>query len=383
MRKAGQTTRRPRTARDVHKLGPGLYRFDPTLYLRVTPGGGRSWVQRIVVRGRQVDRGLGGVDLVGLDEARLIALDNRRNARIRGVDPFAERQRQQAAQTFADAEQETLAANRDRWAPGTIKIWQGVMRLHVLPRLGKLRVADLTRDDLIRCLSAIKAVSAARAARVRIGQVLELALSRGWCSENPAKSGNGLDAALPRLRGRSKGHHPAAPHGEVSAVLSRADGATAGPAAKSCLRFVALTAARSAEARGAEWAEIDLDAATWTIPAARMKSNRDHRVPLSGETLAILTERRGNHPRFVFAGAAGKPLSDETLARLVRPAGVTVHGFRSSFRDWAGETGQDRAVAEHALAHVIGDQTERAYARSDLFERRRALMQDWADYVTK
>ena len=371
-------------ARDIHKLGPGLHRFDPSLYLRVSPRGARSWVQRLVVRGRQVDRGLGGVDLVSLDEARLIALENRRKARILGVDPFAERQRRQSAPTFADAERETLAANRGRWAPNTVKVWGGVMRRHVLPRLGKLRIADVTRDDLIGCLSSIKAVSAARAARVRIGQVFELALSRGWCSENPARGGNGLDAAVPHLRGRSKGHHAAAPHADVSGILRRVDATTAGPAAKACLRFAVLTAVRSSEARGAEWSEIDLPARTWTIPAGRMKSNREHRVPLSDQAVAVLERRRGQHDRFVFASErTGAPVSDETLARLVRPEGVTVHGFRSSFADWGGETGHDGDLVQHAIAHVVGNQVTRAYARSDLFDRRRALMAAWGDYCTK
>ena len=383
MRKQGQTTRRRHTARDIPRLGPGLHRFDPSLYLRVSPTGARSWVQRIVVCGRQVDRGLGSGALVSLDDARLTALENRRKARA-GRDPFAERRRERVtAVTFADAEAATLAANRPRWVDPSIRSWQATMRNHVLPRLGTRRVDTIDRAAVIDCLKAITSTGEARKAKQRIAVVLDLALSREWVRENVAANG-GLDAALPHLRRQHTEHHAAAPYANVAGILAQIAAGPCGPAVHACLRFLVLTACRSGEARGAEWAEVDADERTWTIPAARTKSCRAHRVPLSDAALAILAERRALPGRYIFASeVTGRPLSAGSLSRYVRDASVTVHGFRSSFRDWASDVAKaPREVAEAALSHVVGDQTERAYARSDLFERRRSLMADWAAYVT-
>lgn len=365
------------TQRNIKTLPEGRY-SDPqckTLQLFVSKTS-RSWVQRLTVNGRRVDRGLGPVEFVTLAEAREIAARNRFLAR-RGGQPFTERTR--GVPTFADAAHACLEANRERWAETSIRSWGVTMTRHVLPRLGKVRMAELTRADVIDCLRSIQSVSEARKARQRIGAVCETALAREWATENVARSGNGIDAALPHLRRQADSHHAAAPHAAVAGILAGLPGDSA---AGACMRFLILTAARSAEARGAEWSEIDLEAGVWTIPAERMKSKRQHRVPLAPAAVAILRARQGRRGPLVFGSErTGRALSPEGLARLVRPAGLTVHGFRSSFRDWAGETGQDRDLAEHALAHVVGSTVERSYARSDLFDRRRGLMRAWAEYV--
>ena len=362
-------------------LGPGRHRADPTLYLYVAPSGGRSWIQRIVLPdGRQVDRGLGGWPVVTLQDARLAALENRRKVRA-GMDPCTERER--TVPTFAELALDALEQHRASWSTASVRSWESGMRRHVLPRLGAVRVDRLTRQHVIDALCAIGSTAETRKAKRRIAQVLELALARGLVESNPAANG-GLDAAVPALRVRGAAeHHAAAAHADVAGVLTAVDAGQTSPTVAACLRFLVLTAARSAEARGATWAEVDLDARCWTVAAARTKSGREHRVPLSGAAVTLLEARRGEHPVYVFASdRTGRPLSPESLRTVVqRAAGATVHGFRSSFRDWAGDTGQPRELAEAALAHVSGDATEQAYARSDLFARRRVVMDAWAAYL--
>ena len=373
------------TERRIKTLGPGRYTDDQVrgLTLLVQRTGGRSWVQRIVIAGQRIDRGLGGWPDVALQTAREIAQRNRTEVVLSGrtVDPFAKRERQ--ARTFADAETATLGAHRDSWSPASIKSWMATMRNHVLPKLGTVHLASLTRQHVIDCLKSIKSVAEARKAKQRIRTVMELALSRDWATENPAANG-GLDAALPHLRKHAGDHHEAAPYAAVGAILRRLSDVASGAVVLACFRFVVLTATRSAEARGAEWSEIDVAGKVWTIPAARMKANREHRIPLSDAAVAILRERQGEHKRYVFASErTNKVLSSEALRRVVLAVGAgTLHGFRSSFRDWASDTNKDREAAEHALAHTVGSTVERSYARSDLFERRRKLMDAWADYIT-
>ena len=324
----------------IRKLPAGRYTDSEVrgLTLFVRPSGGRSWVQRIVVNGKRLDRGLGGSPDVPLGVARALAQRNRTSIVLSGrtVDPFKARQRQ--GRTFADAEAETFKAKHGGWKESSRKSWQSTMKNHVLPRLGSVRLSSLTRDDVIKCLESIDSLSEARKARQRVSAVVEIAFARGWVTENVANGG--VDAALPKLKGRSGGHHKAAPYADVADILRALPPSVAGD----CLSFAVLTGARSNEARGAQWSEFDIDAATWIIPGVRMKQGKDHRVPLSDAALAILRKRQGLHKRFVFASErTGRALSPEALARLARPN--TVHGFRSSFRDWATDTGQDRDLA--------------------------------------
>ena len=367
------TARKRITARDIPRLAAGDYRFDPTLWLRVSASGARSWIQRITIHGRQVDRGLGGWPVVTLEAARLQALANRRAARA-GQDPF---RKAEAAKTFGDAAAATREANAATWAPTSIKTFDSIMRA-ILPRLDRVPVRDLSKADVVDCLSAIarRSVSQARKARKAIVQVLEVAVARDWATVNVARNG-ALDAALPMLRESADSHHAAAPYGDLGGILAALGESTAADA----VRFIALTACRSTEAREATFAEVDFDTRTWTIPAARMKGGRDHRVPLSDAAVAIL-RRQPTDDGLIFRGRKGdRPVDATTLSKMTKPHGTTVHGLRAAFRSWAADSGADDAVAETALAHVHGSTTERCYQRSDLCERRRTLMADWARFL--
>ena len=265
------------------------------------------------------------------------------------------------------------------------KSWRQTLRDYAFPRLGRKRVHEIKTGDVLACLVPIwneKRVTASRV-RHRIGAVMKWAVAKGYREDNPA--GDAIAAALPRNNGRQK-HHRALPHAEVAAALEEIRGSDAWQGVRLCLEFVVLTAARSGEARLARWDEIDLEAATWTVPEERMKAGREHRVPLSDRALAVLRQAQeiADSSGLVFPSLRGLALQSAPLSKLVRELGIksTVHGFRSSFRDWAAETGVERAVAEAALAHTVGG-VEGAYLRSDLFARRREVMQAWSDYLRR
>ena len=234
--------------------------------------------------------------------------------------------------------------------------------------------------ELLRPIWTTKPAESKKALQ-RVRSVFEWALAHGHVRENPAANG-GIKPALPSQE-RTRTHHEAVPYRDVPDALKTILASGAAESAKACAALIVLTAVRSVEARGATWAEVDFDAATWTIPAERMKGKREHVVPLAPAALAILAERRGLHPRFVFASErTGRPLTHAGLSRTVANINGTVHGFRSTFRDWASEeTDHDHAVVETALAHAVGSAVERAYRRGALIEKRRALMTEWAGYV--
>ena len=363
---------------------PGRYSDGRGLYLRVAPGGSRQWIMRVTIDGKRCDLGLGPVDLVTLAEAREMAIDYLRQIR-RGGDPRAER-RKSSAPTFAQAAAKTLEANRVAWkgSASTARIWSRAMDMYVLPVLGSRRVDQIGRDDLVRMLSPIIADKAAMGRKVRsyVRQVF------AWCEAHGHVESNLIDsigAALPKASGNGGHHHAALPYADVPAALEAIDGTTANEAARACLRFVVLTACRTGEARGATWAEVDLDAREWRVPAERTKTGAEHRVPLSDAALDVLRRveplRRPSDYVFPSPTAAGRPIADSALRAVIAAAGLraTVHGFRSSFRDWCSEqTDAPHAVAEMALGHSVGSAVERSYARSDLFDRRRELMTAWA-----
>ncbi len=369
----------------------GRYADGNGLYLHVDPSGARRWVQRLVIRGRSRALGLGSYALVSLAEAREKALANRKAAR-EGGDPLADRRRSEGIPTFEEAVEQVIAIHGEAWRAGkTPKQWRASLRDHVLPHLGGKSVDQVTTADVMTVLLPIwtRKHAMARSVRQRIGTVMRWAIAQGYRSDNPA--GDAVTAALPK-RPVLVQHRAALPHGEVAAAVAAVQRSDAWLGTKLAFEFLVLTAARSGEARGATWDEVDLVARVWTVPAARMKAQREHRVPLCGRAVWVLREAeqlRGvaTRPEFaglVFPSVRGKALDDAAVSKLIRDLGIAAvpHGFRSSFRDWAAEeTDHPREVVEAALAHKVRNQVEAAYARSDLFARRRRLMDDWGAYL--
>ena len=368
----------------------GRYCDGNGLYLEVDPTGARRWVQRLVIRGKSRTLGLGSFSLVTLAEARETALVNRKQARS-GGDPLATRRRTRAMPTFEEAAAAVLEQKRDSWRNEKhAKDWPTSLRRYVFPQLGEKPVSEITSADLLQVLAPIwhAKPETARRVRQRIGAIMKWAVAMEHRADNPA--GEALGEALGRQQDVVR-HMPALPHVEVAAAVEtvRASGAWVGT--KLAFEYLVLTVARSAEVRLATWGELDLDAAVWTVPGSRMKAKRPHRVPLCDRAVAIVHEAEAlrRNPAspgnaLVFPSQRGKPLSNMTLSKLVKEQGIAAvpHGFRSSFRDWASErTNHPREVVEAALAHIVGNKVEAAYARSDLFERRRLLMVEWAEYL--
>ena len=373
---------------------PGRHGDGAGLYLNVTASGSKSWVQRIVIDGRRRDIGLGGYPAVSLGEARSLAVGNQ-TAIAKGLDPVVEKRRS-AIPTFREATRKTHQANLPRWRNQRHALsWLQTLERHAFPILGNMLVDRISRADVLAVLTPIwggKEETAipetARRVRQRIRTVMRWAMAHGFIELNPA--GEAIDGALPPMP-KFKAHLRALPYEEVAQALEVVDASQASLAAKSCLRFAVLTAARSGEARGAHWDEVDLERALWTVPAGRMKGSLEHRVPLSDAASAVLKGaailRDGSGLIFPSPMRRGQPLSDMTLTKVLRATGLaeraTVHGFRSSFRDWAAEcTSAPHAVMELSLAHRVGSAVEQAYARSDLLDQRRTLMNAWADFVT-
>ena len=370
---------------------PGRYCDGNGLYLQVDPSGARRWVQRLVVRGKSCALGLGSFSLVSLAGAREQALANRRIARA-GGDPLAERRRARGIPTFEEAADQVLALHQAAWknSSRTAQLWQATMRDYAYPHLAGKGVDQVTTADVMAVLLPIwtRKHETARNVRQRIGRVMKWAIAQGYRNDNPA--GEAITAALPK-RPVPVRHMRALPHGEVCAAIATVRASRAWVGMQLAFEFLVLTAARSGEVRLAVWDEIDLVALTWTIPALRMKAMREHRVPLSSRAVAVLQEAKrlggsasGECAGPVFPSRRGNPIGDDKFSAFVRKLGIAAvpHGFRSSFRDWAAEeTDHPREVIEAALAHVVQNKVEAAYARSDLFERRRRLMDDWSAYL--
>ena len=372
----------------------GRYADGNGLYLHVDPSGARRWVQRLVIRGRSHSLGLGSYALVSLAEAREKALDNRRLARA-GGNPLAGRRRDKRIPTFEEAAREVVGLYVGAWKGGnkTADQWLAGMHSHVFPHLGDMSVDEVTSADIMTTLKPLwtSKHATARKVRQRISTVMRWAVAQGYRNDNPA--GDAVTAALPK-RPAPVEHRRAIPHGEVAAALATVRGSGAWAGLKLAFEFLVLTAMRSTEVRLSTWGEIDLAARTWTVPASRMKAKRAHRVPLCARAVEVLREaarlRGVSRPaaagELVFRSFRGKAIDAAVISKLVSDLGIAAvpHGFRSSFRDWASErTNHPREVMEAALAHAVKDQTEAAYARSDLFERRRQLMDDWGTYLSE
>ena len=374
------------SAQFVRTAPPGFYCDGHGLNLKVDPSGARRWVQRLMVRGKPRTLGLGGYPLVSLADARAQAFSNRQLART-GGDPLAEKRRRTGMLTFEEAATRVLAQRQPGWRRRRQpKDWVRSLRAYAFPRIGETAVAEVTSADVLQILTPIwhEKPETARRVRQRISAVMKWAVAMQYRPDNPA--GDALGQALGRQQVVVE-HQRALPHAEVAGAVATVQASQAWWATKVAFEFLVVTAARSGEVRLATWDEIDGAARVWTVPAARMKAKRAHRVPLAARAVAMLDDARtrtGGHG-LVFPSLRGKPLSDATLSKLVRELGIAAvpHGFRSSFRDWAAEqTNHPREVIEAALAHTVRNKVEAAYARSDLFERRRQLMDEWATYLS-
>ncbi|WMT75431.1 integrase arm-type DNA-binding domain-containing protein [Bradyrhizobium sp. Ash2021] len=376
------------TARKVQTAKPGKYSDGGNLYLIVSPTSSRKWVLRFTWRGKAKEMGLGSATAVDLADARDRAAAARRKV-AKGINPIDDRKRDGGIPTFgaiADSVRESLSAgfrNEKHKAQ-----WKTTLETYAAPLRAK-PVDSIATDDVLAVLKPIWTEKAETASRLRgrIEKVLDAAKAKGFrAGENPARWRGHLDHLLPKPSKLARGHHAAMPYEDVAAFVGqlREREATAALA----LEFCILTAARSGEVLGARWPEIDLDKKIWTVPANRMKAGREHRVPLSPRAVSILKQlAKVKTGDFVFPGQnRSKPLSNmamEMILRRMKIENATVHGFRSSFRDWAGNVSSfPREVTETALAHVIGDKAEQAYRRSDALEKRRKLMDAWADYCS-
>lgn len=389
---------------------PGAHADGGNLYLRIAGAASGKWTLRYMVAGKAREMGLGAYNADGkrgltLGQAREAAADAQRLLRD-GVDPLAHRKAAAEAEaaraavaaakahTFRTVAELYIAAHEAGWRnPKHRAQWPSTLGAYAYPKIGKKAVGEITTDDVLGCLNPIWNAKPETATRLRgrIEAVLDYAAARGWrTGENPARWRGHLSNLLPR---RSKvatvEHHAALPWQEMAPFMSRVR-AQPGTAAKALL-FCILTATRTTETLGARWSEVDTGAAVWVVPGERMKAGREHRVPLSADALIVLRSMEAGRPTegdgYIFPGArANRPLSSMSMLMLLRRmkrGDLTVHGFRSAFRDWCEEaTSTPHAVAEAALAHTIGDKVEAAYRRGDLFQKRAKLMADWAAFCT-
>ena len=392
------------TSLEIKNASPGMHADGNGLYLFVKSAGTKSWVFRYQIHGRRREMGLGA--LKSLEPVRARAEAAQLKARLAaGIDPLDERQQKVEATkqarnlaameqkrsetTFRVAAEHLIESRRPSWSnPKHAQQWTNTLATYAYPVIGDIPVADVTAEHIVTILRPIWAVKSETASRVRmrLETVLNAAKLMGWrTGENPAVYKGGLEAVLPPIsKVRRVHHHPAMPFADAPAFMSLLK-SRSGISAKA-LEFTILTAARSGEVRGAVWEEIDLQSGLWIIPAARMKADREHRVPLSPAAMSVL-ESLGRHAKtpLVFPGLSTKPMSDMTLSAVLKRMELshfTVHGFRSTFRDWAAETTQHaNETVEMALAHSIGNKVEAAYRRGDLLLKRRELMDHWATFL--
>ena len=383
---------------------PGLYGDGGGLTLQITPTGAKSWLFRYMVAGKPFGMGLGPTHTVSLAEARQKALDARKLL-IDGINPLAAKKQSKIAAALADAKMMTfdqcatayIMAHKAGWKNAKHgDQWTNTLKTYASPVFGHLPVAEIDTGLVVKCLAPIWDSKTETASRVRgrIESVLGWATTSGYrIGENPARWKGHLENLLATISKTSRTkNHPSLPWQRIGAFMS-ALRVREGVSARA-VEFAILTACRSGEVRGARWAEFDTAGKLWTIPAERMKAKREHQVPLSDAALALL-DSMPKDGDVVFAGTKGQPLSDMSLTAVIRRMngddkpvwadangdGVTVHGFRSSFRMWAAEaTIYPREVAEHALAHQLPDAVERAYQRGSQFAKRAALMAEWAAF---
>ena len=374
---------------------PGRHADGGTLYLSITPTGSKRWVFFYTLNKKQREMGLGGYPTVSLKVAR----EKAALARVQlsqGIDPLAEKAKAAAAvakeeakaPTFKDCVDQFLASMEPSWRNDKHRAqWRMTLDVYAQPLHDK-QPAEIQTEDVLKVLNPLwqKVPETASRLRGRIEMILDYAKAKGWrTGENVAAWRGHLKNVLPARKKLTRGHHAAMDYKDVPAFVKELQDADSIGA--QALEFLIHTAARSGEVMGATWPEIDLEAAIWTIPASRMKAGKEHRVPITGRALEIVKRLHENHQsEYVFPGVKkGKPLSNmamEMVMRRMKRDQFTVHGFRSAFRDWAGDaTSFPREVAEQALAHRVGDATEQAYRRNDALEKRRKMMDAWTDHL--
>lgn len=391
------------TVKQVEKLvrdaKPGATADGDGLYLKITPGGSASWQYRYQINGKRRMMGLGAVSGVTLAQAREKASVARAEVR-KGVDPLDTRQADENAArarraTFAGIAAEYIADHRPAWRNAKHgQQWENTLATYAFPVIGAKPPEEITTEHVLQILKPIWLAKPETASRVRnrIELVIDAARAQGLSTApNPAAWRGHLDKLLPKRSKTSKGHHAAMDCRDLPAFFRRLSAERSSISARA-LAFTILTACRTSEVLNARHEEFDIEHGLWTVPAERMKAGRPHRVPLSDAALAII-EGAGETSGYVFRTSYKRGISDEprplsgmSMAMCLRKLGhpeLTVHGFRSTFRDWAAEeTHYPNIVAEQALAHTVGSAVEAAYRRGDLLEKRRALMADWADYCT-
>jgi integrase len=383
------------TARTVAGLkDPGRYADGGNLYLRVSPTGAKRWTFLYTI-GTKKNRelGLGSAGTVTLAEAREKATAARKLL-VNGIDPKVEKREEEAAReiasvSFGDFADAFIKDHEAGWSnPKHIAQWHMTLSDSYCKKIRSRPISEIHTDDVLAVLKPCWQTrpETARRIRMRIEKVLDAAKVKGLrTGENPARSRGQLDHILPRHTKSTDDHHNAMPYGEVPAFLASLEQKRGFSVL--ALRFAILTAARTGEVIGARWEEIDMEAGLWTIPAQRMKARRAHRVPLTDPVLEVLREVQGAHAEWVFPGPSLRaPLSNMAMLGLLKRAKLnfTVHGFRSGFRDWSAETTNfPSEVCEMALAHAVANKTEAAYRRGDLFEKRKALMEAWAGFLTE
>lgn len=360
------------------------------LMLAISPSGSKRWIQRLVIRGTRRTFTLGRYPNLSLGEARSLALKNRNIARD-GGDPL-----RGDVPDFRMAAETVIELRSAAWRPGSksAKQWRASLAAYAYPVLGEMPVNKITSADVLAAIAPIwnKKRETAQRVRQRISTVMLYCVAQGHCQNDPA--GKAVLQALPSGTGRVRNHFPALHYRDVPAALQRIQRTDAWIGTRLAFAFLVHTATRSGEVRSATWSEINLAERLWTIPPERMKAKIRHRVPLSNGSLAILASAKAitDPPMFghlagcrlVFPAFRGRPMSDSTMSKLCREhdVGAVPHGFRSSFRDWAGEcTDTPYEVMEAALAHTVRSKTIAAYARSDLLDKRRSLMERWSEFV--
>ena len=355
---------------------------------------GKRWIQRVTINGRRRNIGLGGFQAVSLAEARDRAAANAKAIRD-GLDPILEKRRARelalrpTIPTFAEAAKRVIDDRRATWRNRKHAAqWSSTLETYAHPKIGNKPVDQVTTADILSILAPVWVAKHETATRVRqrLETIFDCVIAQGWRRDNPAS--RSITKALPKVRRRRK-HHKALPHGQVPTAVKKARDSGADPSTKLCFEFLVLTAARSGEARLARWEEIDWQELSWTIPPSRMKADREHKVPLSHRAVEVLQAAReiSGGAGLIFPSPRGnKPLSDMTLLRLLQRSEIpcVVHGFRSSFVTWFLETEDEmREVRQTALAHdPDDDETEMAYIRTVLYEKRKPVMERWAEYLS-